>query len=235
VATLPGTDVLPRGESECVYGKWGNHGRAFRDAERLVMNRLAAALVWLFCLSTVTTVFIVVNPSHYEGNLGKIATVLQGLVAGTALGIAIVWVYGLTPLARRYHWHTGHHAVNFGGTVGHYLESRHWHKALNLRCELVDPQGVTWGPVPVHWPGKPWYLGPGDRCQEVTLGWFKVTKTLPGTYRFVWLIDAEERDTPITIAVEKWRAFPIPRFPRLRHPIRYLRRLAAERRHRVQG
>jgi len=87
----------PPGEPECVYGKWGNHGRAFRDAERLVMNRLAAAMVWLFCLSTVTTVFLVVNPSHNEGDLGKIATVLQGLVAGTAVGVAIVGYMGSLP------------------------------------------------------------------------------------------------------------------------------------------
>jgi hypothetical protein len=54
-------------------------------------------MVWLFCLSTVTTVFLVVNPSHNEGDLGKIATVLQGLVAGTAVGVAIVGYMGSLP------------------------------------------------------------------------------------------------------------------------------------------
>jgi hypothetical protein len=195
-ATSTGRESVPVGEYKCNFGRWGWLGRSLRDANLLVLSRLAAVVLMLVALSIATTVFIVVQPGHSEGDLGKILTVLEGIGFGSLIGLAFVAVWSALPRSRRSHWCPRHAPYTVAQNI-FWVESRHWHTARNLRCEIRCPNGekrVVSAAMPYE------VLAPKHTSAQIELPPYG-----PGKYRLRWIIDAEDRSNPIVIAKDTWR------------------------------
>jgi hypothetical protein len=204
----------PEGETECQYGQYGWPGRAVRDAPSLAMNKFAATFVVSAAVVVVTVAFIVVP----EGDRAtQIVFGLLGFTVGTAVGLALIALWGLTPWARRYHWrvhcgplsqdpsHYGDHGFAPNHT-GLWLKSRHWHTVTNLRCTVTDPLRQEWAsPLwrPTDRPAL--LLKPGESAGGFSYpGEFGAPWPMPGKYRVRWEMDAEERTKPIVLARGSW-------------------------------
>src|SRR5579872_2599917 len=194
---------LPRDETECLFDRWGWLLRGLRDAPRLMVSRFWAACVWIAAIAVVTAVFIVVPQASpfprgpHPGNLLRVALVLLGITVGTLVAVAIVGLYGFTDRAHRTHWRSRHAPYLIGSWVPEFwLESRHWHKVINVECEISSPGG-TKTLERVFWPrpDQSWYLGPGDRTSAVRIPHGAAS----GVFRFKWSTAVEGAAKPITI------------------------------------
>jgi hypothetical protein len=124
---------------------------------------------------------------------------------GVLLGIGIISGYALTPWGRAAHWRLQSGAFDpEKGRALLFVQSRCWHTVLNLRCTVIDPQGVARTAV-CHPPGgAKVILQPGASAGVEFPKDFDAPPPVHGTYRIKWEMDAEDRTKPLTLRCAKW-------------------------------
>jgi hypothetical protein len=171
-----------------------------RDSTRAIVSRFWAAVVSVLTVATVTGVFVVVNPSKHEGNLGKVATVLLGVVFAVVLAVAIVAALEALPVARRFHWRVEEQRTAEGAGMV-FLFSKHWHPALRVWCSVTAPDGSVqdfegrmsgYGMVMPH-------------SYAVAVEYANLAPLQLGKYSFRWHIKCPTRSRPLTVAKKRLR------------------------------
>jgi hypothetical protein len=183
---------------DCRYGPYGLLGRALRDAPRLAVSKFYASVVVALSIALVAgTVFLV---SAEQSIFVRVVLIVAGVSGGIAVGLGLIGLWGLLPIARRAHWWV---VVSEETPPGHYnldLKSRHFHTVANLRCVVTDPDGMERSEVV---PGLRQFSGGSG------IGWnypngFHAPAPRPGKYRVRWESDVEHGPVPVTIASGHW-------------------------------
>lgn len=199
-----GSPLHPPGPDGRCY--WGSRGLRIvvRDSTRAIVSRFWAAIVSILTVATVTDVFVVVNPSKHEGNLGKGATVLLWVMIGVVLAVAIVTAMEALPVARRFHWRVEEQWTAEGAGIV-FLFSKHWHPASRVWCSVTAPDRSV-----QNLEGKVGGYGMlMPHSHAVAVEYEKLVPLQSGKYSFRWQIICPGRSRPLTVAKKRLR----PRLP----------------------
>jgi hypothetical protein len=190
-----GPSLHPPGPDGRCY--WGSRGLRIvvRDSTRAIVGRFWAAVVSVLTVGTVTGVFVVVNPNRHEGNLGKVPTVLLGVVIGVVIAVAIVSALEALPVARRFHWRVEEQWTAEGAGIV-FLFSMHWHPASRIWCSVTAPDRSV-----QNFEGRMGGYGMVvPHSYAVAVEYAQLVPLQPGKYRFRWQIICPERSRPLTVA-----------------------------------
>ena len=192
---------VPVDQYHCRYGIYGAWGRALRDAPRLLVSKWWAALI-VAITTAITTVTAIRVPTR-DGLLAKLVFATGGVCVGFVVGLGVIALWGLLPVARRAHWRT--RATPFDSQpdlYGIWLQSRHWHTVTNLRCTVTDPAGME-RDAPWTYRGHATYLFPPS-ATSIGVSYPQDFPHAPplaaGRYQVRWEMDVEHGAKPVTIA-----------------------------------
>jgi hypothetical protein len=231
---LPSVPVFPAGprldvpadQTECRYGRWGRLGRAVRDVPGLAYGSGAGLGVLTYSGALSSGIFTIPADTPLWIRMALLFAFASG---GLFVAGVVLFLWRLRPGAHKRHWSI---RIESKKTTGHtrlILESRHYHRVLNLRCVVRDPTGVQW---PADWLSqfRHHILEPGEQAQVTYPNDFYIhdtsdpkwtTQAMPpwpgrlsgpssfppmtGRFRVTWKTDVEHGEKPVTLASRTWR------------------------------
>jgi hypothetical protein len=206
-----GPNRVPDSATECKYGRWGRVSRAALDVPELAIQPMGQLVVLVI---VATTGAILVAQSD-DTLLARVASALVGVAVGVVLAAALLFFWRLLPGAWKRHWRIkcgrffDGKELSSTSHTGLWLDSRHWHTVLNLRCTVTDPDGRKYeSPVWTSaYYGRRVVLGPdgGSGGGFEYPNDFGAEWPRPGTYKVKWQMNGEGRARPITLARGRWR------------------------------
>jgi hypothetical protein len=193
---------VPEDKSECVYGRWGRVGRAIRDVPDLGRHETLGEILVVAVTAVSAGAFFIVQAR--DSDLGRILTVLEGVVVGLVVAGVLLFLWGLRPWAWKRHWvvSASPFSDDSSSHTGLFLKSRHWHTVLNVRCSVRDPDGTWWSAI--H-PGQV-ILAPGANAAGFEYpNDFGAPWPGEGRYRLSFQTDVMHGDKPVRLARKRWK------------------------------